>query len=567
MKTIKLTTTTPLFLFGIALSLFGSISGMIIPLLIRKVIDLKSLLQNQISRPLFAEIIAILVISTLTSAVSNFLISRSGDQQIAKIRNQIQSHLIRLPISYFNNHISGELASRVINDASVVKNFMTVVVPSNISSIVTVLGTFCILLFLDWKLTLVILLCFPLDALITIPLGKINEKLSIHSQSSLSKLTGASSESIRNVRAVKLNTAEKYILDQFNKLVNDLYKVSVKADAIYAITNPLQSLFTFIIVLSIIIYGGVRVSTGTLSTGTLVSFLIYFFQIVGPINTLAIFYADFKQARGATAKVNSIINIPGEDYAERHQPLTNISAPLILKNISFSYKNKLILDRITMKFPMNKKIAIVGPSGSGKSTIINILTRLYNPDKGEIALGSMKASDIDLYSWRNLFGVVTQENTIITGDIYENLIFGLTYTPSMHEIFTALRVANLFEDVSHMEQGIHTAIGEQGVKLSGGQRQRLQIARAFLKQSRFLILDEATSNLDSDSEQLVSKELTKLMSGKTIIAIAHRLSTVIDADTIYFLDHHKILDAGTHIELLQRLPAYKRFVTEQLLAK
>lgn len=403
--------------------------------------------------------------------------------------------------------------------------------------------------------------------MITIPLGKINEKLSIHSQASLSKLTGASSESIRNVRAVKLNTAEKHILDQFDKLVNDLYKISVKADAIYAITTPLQSLFTFIIVLSIIIYGGVRVSTGTLSTGTLVSFLIYFFQIIGPINTLAIFYADFKQATGATAKVNSIINIPGEDYTEGQLPLTNISDPLIMKNISFSYKNKLILDRITMKFPMNKKIAIVGPSGSGKSTIINILTRLYNPDKGEIALGSMKASDIDLYSWRNLFGVVTQENTIITGDIYENLIFGLTYTPSMHEIFTALRVANLFEDVSQMEQGIHTAIGEQGVKLSGGQRQRLQIARAFLKQPSFLILDEATSNLDSDSEQLVSKELTKLMSGKTIIAIAHRLSTVIDADTIYFLDHHKILDAGTHIELLQRLPAYKRFVTEQLLSK
>ncbi|MCI1923197.1 MAG: ABC transporter ATP-binding protein/permease [Lentilactobacillus buchneri] len=564
---IRLYNMSAAFMFGIILNLIGSLIGVVLPLVIRKVIDLRSALTQHAHWQFMLIILLMIITNTITDAFSGYLISKAGDQQIAKIRMEVQSHLLTLPISFFDNTLSGRLTSRVINDALIIKSFMVSSIPSGLNSILTIVGSFLVLFFLDWKLSLIILISFPVIVLFAWPLGRINERISTESQKRLSELSGISTDALRNVRVIKLNNAQENVLKRFKENVLALYHVSIKADKIYAITGPIQTSFTLMVILSIILYGGLRVSEGTLTIGTLVSFLIYLFQMVSPINIMANFYSNYTQARGATSKINEIINTPSEqsEYNQSKQLIKTTNPELVLKNVTFSYKDQVVLQNINMKFESHKKIAIVGPSGAGKTTIINLITRLYPLQKGEIYLNGQDSIKINLEEWRSMFGVVTQENSVLSGTIYSNLVFGLKTVPSKMEISEAIKVANLTKDIKKMPNGIKTVVGEQGVKLSGGQRQRLQIARAYLKNPQFLILDEATSSLDSDSEKAVSDALDNIMKNKTIITIAHRLSTVTDSDRIYFVDNKTIIDSGTHEELLNKVPQYKKFVEEQLL--
>lgn len=500
------------------------------------------------------------------SAIGNFLISREGERQISKIRNMLQAHLIHLPIPYFDNQDSGRLSSRVINDSVLIKNFITEDIPQVITSLITVIGTFIVLFWMDWKLTLLIFIIFPLDALFTIPLGNFEERLTKNSQRSLSDLMGIVTESFRNIRAVKINTAEKNVLSNFNNKLKNLYKLSVKNEAVNAILYPIQSLVSFVLIVSVLFYGGFRVQRGSLTVGILTSFLIYFFQITGPINTIASFYTSYKQTKGAVSKISDILKESTEKYivegtdSEFTKPYS-----LSIKDLQFSYGTKKVLEGINMVFPPKQKIAIVGSSGAGKTTLINLITRLYIPTAGEIAINGVNSNNVNLEDWRTLFGVVSQENYIISGTIYDNLVFGLKKLPSAYEINQAIKISNLSEFIDSLNDGIYEIVGEQGIKLSGGQRQRIQIARAYLKNPSFLILDEATSNLDADSERIVSQSLKQVMKGKTIISIAHRLSTITDSDNIYFLDNRTIIASGTHDQLLNSVPKYRNFVREQAL--
>lgn len=566
MKVIRLIRLKKFFWVGLFLSIISSILGVIVPLYIKNIIDLKNIFKSTLSLSFLSKLVTILVLQTIISAVGNFLISREGERQIADIRNLLQTHLIHLPIPFFDNQESGQLSSRVINDSVLVKNFITGVVPEFITSLITTIGTFIVLFLLDWKLSLLIFLIFPLDALITIPLGNYEEKLTVKSQKSLSDLTGIVTESLRNIRAVKLSEAEENVLVKFGKKLRLLYKLSVKNEAVYAVISPIQSLVSFVLIVSVLLYGGYRVQQSTLTIGSLTSFLIYFYQVIGPINTIADFYTNYKQTKGAVAKIIEILHEKPEKYIVGSSKL-KISKPysLSVRNLCFSYDKKMVLEKVNVDFPAKKKIAIVGSSGAGKTTLVNLITRLYNPNAGSIMLNGIDSKKIDLSQWRSMFGVVSQENYIISGTIYDNLVFGLKNLPSNDEINNAIKIANLSTFLSSLRRGVHEIVGEQGLKLSGGQRQRLQIARAYLKDPDFLILDEATSNLDADSEKKVSLALKEVMKGKTIIAIAHRLSTIIDSDKIYFLDNKTIAASGTHEQLLRSVPKYRNFVKEQFL--
>lgn len=314
-------------------------------------------------------------------------------------------------------------------------------------------------------------------------------------------------------------------------------------------------------VVIIFAYGGVRVAEGSLTVGTLISFLIYLFQLLNPVSNIASFFSGKAKAEGALNYLKELTAVTPENPTGDKAS----SGELALSHLSFSYDQEIILDDISMTFPQGKKIALVGPSGAGKSTIVHLLERFYPLSTGTLTLNKKDSRLIALKDWREKFALVSQDNQLLAGTIAENLQLGLPVPASDDQLFAALKVAYLEKEVKALPDGLQTIIGENGVKLSGGQKQRLQLARAYLRKPEFLILDEATANLDSDSEQYIQKSLASVMVGKTTIAIAHRLATIIDADIIYFLENHHVTGQGTHQELLSTHPSYARFVKEQFL--
>lgn len=564
----KYITFTHNFFWGLLLATISSGMSALVPLLIRNIIDLRSVLEHAFSSSILYELGILLILQAVLNSLGDFLLSCEGEKQVKLLRENIQHKLMRLPVNFFDNQSSGQLSSHVINDVIITKDFLTVIIPQTITGVVTIICLFYVLLSMDWRLTLMVLLIFPIAAIFTVPLGKFEEKITDKTQSSLGVVNNMSVESLRSIRSVKLNVAEEIVVKKFRSKLDELYKLSIKNDFVYAVIGPIQNLISLALVLGLVLYGGFRLGQGSLTIGTLTSFLICFYQLIGPFNDVAVFYTEYKQANGAMKTITKIMGHDSEDYEDKNYKVSNLFPfDLNLKNVTFSYDTKVVLKNINMDFPAKKKIAIVGPSGSGKSTIVNLITRLYSPDEGEVTLNDIDARQISLTDWRSLFGVVGQGNAMVSGTIYENLIFGLQEKPTDKDVQEALRVANLTEEVNDLKMGIDSPIGEQGVMLSGGQRQRIQIARAYLKHSKFLILDEATSNLDADSEKKVSDALRAVMQGQTIISIAHRLSTIVDADVIYFLNNHVIEGKGKHEQLIKEVPMYANFVKEQFISK
>jgi ATP-binding cassette, subfamily B, bacterial AbcA/BmrA len=565
-KLIKLIKLNKLFWLGLLCVLLSSTLNILAPLYIKELIDLSSIFKSPHFLLLILKLIVVLLVQVILSSIGNFLIGREGERQILNIRRTLEKHLISLPVQFYDNQNSGKLTSRVINDSVLIKNFVTEIIPNFITSLLTVIGTFVVLFILDWKLTFLIFIIFPIDTIFMIPLGKFEEKIVINTQNSLSDLSSITTESFRNIQTIKLNCAEDNILTKFSKKLIELYRLSVKSDTVYAVLSPIQNLISFVLIVLVLFYGGYRVQTGTLTVGVLTSFLIYFFQIINPVNVIMSFHPNYKQISGAVKKIDAILEEPTEKYINTKLcPKVKQPCNLEINNLSFAYEEKVILKNINMKFPAKQKISIVGPSGAGKTTLVKLITRLYEPSLGNININGINSRDFNLADWRGLFGVVSQDNYIVSGTIYDNLILGLTNAPSDQEIKKALVIANLTTFINSLNKGINTIVGEQGIKLSGGQRQKIQVARAYLKKPTFLILDEATSNLDANSEADITQALKQVMHGKTIITIAHRLSTVVDADAIYFLDDNKIIAEGNHSELLAKVPKYRSFVKKQMI--
>lgn len=566
---MKLLKITPRLIIGILLSIIASLLNLYIPLLIRQFINLKKFIWSGISEKVLILGLVIIIFNLVISTTSDYLISSEGDRQVCRMRLMLQKKVFQLPQQYFDQQISGNLTSRIINDVNILRNFLATTIPTTVTGIITILGTVIIALFLDWKLTLLMLLVFPIDAAVTIPLGKISEKIANQTQSSLGALTGITSEGIKNIKTIKLNKAENDLVNKIVAEINNLFKLSLKSDRISAVIGPLQSMLSFCLILLIVLYGAIRVKTGDLSTGTLGAFMMYFFQVIGPINEVAMFYSDKKQMIGATQKVREIINKTPEEISS---PPKTINAlydfnQLQLRNVDFTYNSIPILENINLEAHSNEKIALVGATGAGKSTLVNIITRLYPINKGEISLNDKSYLDFSLEQWRGFFSVVLQENSILSGNIRTNLTLGLNRKVTDQELWDALAIVQLKEYVFQLPNGLDNSIGEEGEQLSGGQRQRLQIARAYLRDFKFLILDEATSNLDSDTEKIIMTALDKLTQTKHcgIITIAHRLSTIANSDRIYFLKNKTIVASGTHDELLEEVPDYQRYVHEQQL--
>lgn len=519
-------------IMAILLSCLATALSLKIPLLLKQVIDHGKMLSRTSS---LGQIGFCLLISSLLEAGSQYLLSLAGDERIRDLRLLLQEKLLRLPWNYYKENSRGSLFSHVLNDSSVVKDFTVSVLPSALVSLLTVAASRAF------------------------PLGKINEHFAYQNQAKLSRVSADLDENLANIKLIKLTNAQAGVLQKFRGDLQDLFALSRKTDAVFSVTGPLQTVLTLAGFLLILLYGSQRLANGSLSLGMLSSFIMYMFGIISPINNLGNFYMSYAEARGSLKAISEILAQP--DEADPGQELPKKAADLKVRDLTFAYPGSQspILRDLSLDFKEGAKTALVGPSGAGKTTLINLLTRLEAGYQGQILLGGLEARNCSLPAWRDLFSVVAQDNNIFAGTVADNLLFGLEKSVSRSDMIQALQVANLWPELD-----LGTQTGEGGWKLSLGQSQRLQLARAYFRDAPCLILDEATANLDPESEAKVSQAVDRIAREKIVIIIAHRLSTIANADKIYFLDEGQVQAAGRHEELLKQLPKYLAYVEDQL---
>lgn len=554
---------TTLFL-GLIGTVISTLISLAIPVLTGRIVDGFSF--EMISSWVIVAIVAAFLLQTVTDGVSTYLLGAVGQKVVARLREKLWSKIIRLPVSYFDKTENGKTVSRVVNDTGIVKDLISQHFPEFIGGIISIIGAVTILFILDWKMTLIMLLSVPITVLIMIPLGNKMAKVSRGLQDETAVFTSVIQQAINEIRLMKSSTAEKVEETNGRKGIESLYRFGLKEVRIIAMIGPLMYLIVMIVIVFIIGYGGIRVAEGSMSTGSLVAFLLYLFQIIFPITSFAMFFTQLQKAKGATERIIEILELTDEAGQEGlEMDITN--KPLRLVNVSFSYRDEEpVLHNISFEARPGEMIAFVGPSGGGKTTLFSLLERYYEPTSGEIFVGDVRIHDLSLNCWRKQIGYVSQESAMMAGTIRDNLTYGLENPENIsdRELWRVAKMAYADEFIKSFPKGLDTEVGERGVKLSGGQRQRINIARAFLRDPKILMLDEATASLDSQSEQVVQEALARLMEGRTTFVIAHRLSTIVDADKILFIDKGKITGTGTHRELVESHSLYREFAEQQL---
>ncbi|UYZ22631.1 ABC transporter ATP-binding protein [Mesobacillus jeotgali] len=549
---------------GLAASLITTLAGLVVPLLTKNLVDGFSV--EAISVPLVIAIGAAFIIQALISGISIYLLSYVGQKVVARLREMMWTKLIRMPVRYFDKQSSGETVSRIVNDTSIVKELITNHFPNFATGIISIIGAVVILLVMDWKMTLLMLISVPLTLAIMMPLGRKMAKVARGLQDETAIFTGHITQTLGEIRLMKASTAEKIEEDNGYGGIDKLFNFGLKEARIFALIGPVMQLMIMVVIVIIIAYGGMRVVNGTMSTGALIAFLLYLFQIIMPITSFAMFFTQLQKAKGATERIIEILDQHLEEGQEGIE--TDISnLPITIDNVSFAYsEEEPVIEGVSLDAQPGQMVAFVGPSGGGKTTMFGLIERFYEPTKGEIRIGDTPIRELSLNSWRNQIGYVSQESAMMAGTIRENLYYGLENGDKIPDerLWEVAKMAYADQFIADFPKGLDTEVGERGVKLSGGQRQRIAIARAFLRDPKILMMDEATASLDSQSEGIVQQALTRLMEGRTTFVIAHRLSTIVNADKIVFIEKGRVTGIGTHQELIQMHDLYREFAEQQL---
>lgn len=544
---------------GLLLIILASVLGIATPLQLKKVIDsTDELAMNQL-----VFLLALFVVSAVLLSLGNYMVAKAGETQVATLRLKLIERIYHSHMTFFHQQKSGELASRIVNDTLAVRDFLIRSFPNFVASIVTLCGTVAILFYLDVMLSLCLFVGLLTMVAVVLPLSRIGEKSSYRLQEETSKLVGTLTENFQEIELIKINTSEDRVASKQARVVNRIKVYALKNDLMAALEEPFAMLFIFGIMFAIFLYGGRRVSQETLTIGTLISFMVYLLQLLNPLGSLSAIFTDYSKQKGATKTLLALLEEPIEQ--REGDPVLPYDT-IRFEGVCFGYTaESTILRNIHLTLSKGKKVALVGPSGSGKTTLINLLARYYQPHEGTIWIGSQAVNQLNLTEWREQIALVSQGQSILSGSVRDNLCFGLSREVSDSELREALVKAYLWDDVVAMVDGLDSQVGERGRLLSGGQRQRLQIAHAYLKQSPVLIFDEATANLDADAEYQITQSLNALLKDRLTLIIAHRLSTVTDADQIYFMENNEITGQGTHAELLESHETYARFVAEQMI--
>lgn len=552
-----------LFLLGMLFSLITSAASLVVPQLTKTLVDASG--TPTFSTSMLVVLILAFVLQLGVGTLGGFLLRYVGESAVKTLRERLWKHLLHLPVSYFDDHKSGESSSRLVNDTSVIKELVTSQFPSFVTGLIQLIGSMIILFLMDWKMAAIMFSAVPLITLIMWPIGKIMSKLGRQLQAATADFNADASEKLSEIRLIKASNGEASEQENGRRNIGAIFTLGVKDAKVSAILQPIMTTAMLGLLVGILGYGAIRVQAGTLTSGALIAFLLYLFNIIAPVTTFAMFFSQVQKAMGATERIQEILDTPLEPIQAAPKAAID-GAVLRAEQIDFSYDPKRpILQNISFEAKPNTVIAFAGPSGGGKSTIFALLERFYEPTSGRLLIGDQPIADIDLQNWRAQIGYVSQDSAVFAGTIRENLQYGLGRTLSEEELWQGLALAYADQFVQEFPEKLETQIGERGVKLSGGQKQRIAIARAFLRDPKLLMLDEATASLDSQSEEKVQRALDHLMEGRTTLVIAHRLSTIVDADQIYFIEKGTITGQGTHAQLINTHPLYAAYVNEQMI--
>lgn len=548
------------FIVGIIVGLIATGINLWVPKMAQKLINTYN---GHLDKHLVMATIVLFIAGTLISAVSGLILGVFGEHVVARLRQKLWTKLLKLPVRYFDSTKTGEIASRLSNDTSQVKNLLANTMPNSLTSMLQFFGALVIMIMMDWKMTAIIFVAVPVVFLAVLPIMKIAGRIGWQRQDELARFSGDSTTTLGEIRLVKASNAEDKELKNGYRRINNLYHIGVKEAKINSLTTPLTNMMMMVLFIGVLSYGAVRVMNRTLEMGTLISFLMYLFQMMSPVLMVSQLFNELAKTSGSTERIQEMLH-EDEEPASAEKEISVIDQPLKLEHVDFAYEEgKQVLHDINVVAKPNTVVAFAGPSGGGKTTIFSLIERFYQPTAGQIVLGDENIENINLGIWRKQIGLVGQNSAVMPGTIRENLVYGLDRKVSDDELWHVLEMAYADKFVRNLEYQLDTQIGERGVKISGEQRQRIAIARAFLRNPKILMLDEATASLDSESEAMVQKALASLMKGRTTLIIAHRLSTIVDADQIYFIDHGTVSGSGTHEELIQSTPLYAEYVHNQ----
>ena len=497
---------------------------------------------------------------TLFHYLSNYAMAPLRTKTVRDIRDHLNSKILELQLSYFTEERKGDLISRMTSDVKEIEASIIRSLNNAIKAPITIIIYLITLLIISPKLTLFVMILLPLSGFVIGRIGKSLKRKSLKGQKRLGVLLSYIEETLYGLRIIKSFSTEEKIHNRFKKENQAYTRLMTRIWRKKELAGPFSEFMATIVIVIVMWFGGniVLSSDSLMSPQEFMGYLIIFSQIIQPSKELSTVYYNLQKGLASVDRISGILDAKVTiNEKQDARSINNFNDKVEYKNLSFKYIEDYVLKDINLEIKKGHKVALVGQSGSGKSTLVDLLPRFYDIAEGEINIDGNNVQDLKINDLRGLMGIVSQESILFNDTIYNNIAFGLE-NATEEEIIEAAKIANAHEFILQTEHGYETNIGDRGTKLSGGQRQRISIARAVLKNPPIMILDEATSALDTESERLVQDALFKLMKNRTSIVIAHRLSTVRDADEICVLQNGEIVERGKHNELLEKKGVYKK---------
>ena len=541
------------FYVGLVFLLLTSVTALAFPKFMGMLVDCVNKKDSELANQIALGLGLVLILQSIFSFFRLSLFVNFTENTLANVRLALYTNLVKLPMSFFSQKRVGELNSRISNDITQIQDTLTTTIAEFLRQFILIIGSFIMLASINIKLTIMMVSVVPLVGVAAVLFGRYIRKYSKKVQDQVAESQVVVEETMQGISIVKAFANEWYEIARYKGRINEVVKIAIKGGQLRGYFASFIIICLFGTIVAVVWYGVQLSIGGEISVGELFTFILYSSYVGASSGGIAELYAQMQKAIGATERVFELLdetpeNIKGTNNLSPEKIKGNVT----FKNVAFSYPSRReinVLKDVSFTANFGQKIAIVGPSGTGKSTIASLLLRFYDIESGEILIDGKSIYDFDLENLRGNMSIVPQDVILFGGTIKENIAYGKP-DATHDEIVLAAKQANAFNFIEGFPEQFETVVGERGVKLSGGQRQRIAIARALLKNPSILILDEATSSLDSESEKLVQEALEILMEGRTSIIIAHRLSTIRSADQILVLDNGKITEQGTHLELI-----------------